>query len=69
MSIYEVVVDEIGTVYSGENQADAEFQFDEYTDYVSEPNRRNARGVVLFRDGEIINEFHRSDEEDSEENE
>lgn len=67
MSKYEVVVDEIGTVYSGDERSDAEFQFDEYKDYVSEPNRRNSTGVVLFCDGEIVDEYHRPDTESEEE--
>jgi hypothetical protein len=58
MSYYQVIVGNIGTVYSGTNLRDARFHARSYVDQ-SKSNRGRAAGesVTVLKDGEIIEEY------------
>ena len=68
MPRYEVLVGNIGTVYSGENAAQAEA---DYLSYRTDSRRRYGRAagepVTLFKDGEIVTEYPGDSAEDWEE--
>lgn len=55
---YEVVVGNIGNVYSGHNLRDARFHARTYVDQSKSGHGRAAgESVTLFCDGEILDEF------------
>ena len=58
MANYEVIVGNIGTVYSGTNERDALFNARIYVDQ-SKSNRGRAAGqsVTIMRDGEIFHTY------------
>jgi hypothetical protein len=56
--MFEVVVGNVGTVYSGDNKEEAERKFDAYMNLsMSGYGRVAYETVTLMQDGEIIAEF------------
>ena len=65
LSGWEVIVGNIGTVYSGDDEAVARRKFASYKrDSELECGRAVGESVVLMRDGEIVQEYVGSIEED-----
>lgn len=59
MPHYEVFVSNVGTVYRGEDQCDAEYDFDSYVDLSRRGiGRAGGQDVVLFKDGQTIDQHH-----------
>jgi hypothetical protein len=58
MATYEVIVGNVGTVYHGESEADANKTFDEYSEIVKNSENWWSHGepVTLIEDNEIVRE-------------
>ena len=54
---YEIVVGNVGTVYSGFDRREAENKFESYTAYVETPRRGYGETVAMFEDGELTDEY------------
>jgi hypothetical protein len=54
---YEIVVGNVGRVYSGFDRREAENKFESYTAYVENPGRGYGETVVMFEDGELTDEY------------
>jgi hypothetical protein len=54
---YEIVVGNVGTVYSGFDRREAENKFESYTAYVETPGRGYGEPVTMFADGELVDEY------------
>lgn len=57
MHTYEVVVGNIGTVYSGNNLRDARFHARSYVDRSKSAIGAAREPVTVLRDGEVLDEF------------
>jgi len=58
MSQFEVIVGNIGTVYSGDNEATAREAWRSYrADSISHYGRASGEPVTLFVDGNILDEY------------
>jgi hypothetical protein len=58
MATYEVIVGNVGTVYHGESEADANKTFNEYSEIVKNDENwwSGGESVVMFEDNEIVRE-------------
>jgi hypothetical protein len=56
---YEVFVANIGTVYSGDDLCDAQYEFDTYVDLSKRGiGRAGGQDVILFVNGHVGEEYH-----------
>ena len=56
--MFEVIVDNVGTVYWGEDEDQARMNFDAYKRYVDGAGRMwPSEGVVMLQDSDIVDEY------------
>lgn len=62
--VWEVVVDNIGSVYYGRSERKAREYYRDYLKQVKEQTSRAGDSVVLFHNGEIVEEYENPVKED-----